>query len=344
MTFRQSILLVPFLILSLSHLAYSETIYKWVDKQGNTHFTTIYESIPAEYRNGGQKPDRAQQRDKTREAPIEQRTEEADTTEEAPIQERAEAREAPSVSQPKKTLRKAEKRRRPKFEIEGRYWITDLDGEIRYTDSGIGTKVDFEEDLGLDDEGYPELRVSWLIGPKSRLRLAYTQTAYSGDGNINQVIVFGGETFPVGTRVKTDVDVKYLRLGWVWQFINVADGRVKIGTLVEVKGFSVDISLDAPDLIPPIKESVDAVGAFPTVGVVLDIHPHKLVNIFAEASGIYAGKYGYSYDAEAGVEITPIKNLGIIGGWRILDFKIEDDPDFAKLKVSGPYVGAVWRF
>ena len=34
----------------------------------------------------------------------------------------------------------------------------------------------------------------------------------------------------------------------------------------------------------------------------------------------------------------------LLGGWRIIDFKIEDDPDFVKLELTGPFIGATWRF
>ncbi len=142
----------------------------------------------------------------------------------------------------------------------------------------------------------------------------------------------------------TDLDVKYLRLGWVWQFINIADGKFKLGTLLEAKGLWIDASLEAPYLVPPVKESQKYAAGLPTVGVALDINPHKIVNIFAEVSGLPAGKYGYFFDGEAGVKIIPIKNLSIVGGYRIIDIKANDDPDYAKLKISGPFVGATLRF
>ncbi len=261
-----------------------------------------------------------------------------------PIEERAETQAAPPVSQPEKTLPRAEKRPAPKVEFEGRYWITDLTAKAKVTESRIGTEFDFKDDLGLKDENLPDGRFTWHTGPHSKLRLAYTQVAYSGDKNIERTIEFDGQTYPVGTRVITDLDVIYLRLGWAWQFINIADDKVKFGTLLEAKGFLVDISLDAPNLIPPVKESEKFVGGLPTVGVALDINPHKIVNIFAEASGIHAGEYGYFLDGEAGVKIIPIRNVSVLGGYRIFHFKGEDDPDFAKLKISGLFVGATLRF
>lgn len=231
-----------------------------------------------------------------------------------------------------------------KVEFEGRYWITDLTAKTKVTENNIGTDVDFKSDLGVKDENFPEGRFIWYTGPKSKLRLAYTQISYNGDKNVERTIEFGGETYIVGTRVITNLDVKYLRLGWVWQFINVAEGKVKFGTLLEAKGFWIDTTLEAPNMVPPIKESEKFAIGLPTIGAALDINPHKIVNIFAEISGLPGGKYGYFFDGEAGIKIIPIKNLSIMGGYRIFDIKAKDKPDYAKLKISGPFIGATLRF
>jgi hypothetical protein len=342
MILKKAIFIIPLFVISLSCIAYSQTIYKWVDDQGNTHFTTNYDTIPPQYKNQLHKPERAEEADTTKES---QREKEGVTLPViSPIDEGTEIQAAPSLPLPEEPLPKAEKVTRPRVEFEGRYWITDLTAEAKVIESGIGTRIDFKDDLGLRNENFPDVRFTWYTGPKSKLRLAYTQVAYSGKKNIERTIEFDGETYTVGTRVITDLDVYYLRLGWAWQFINIANGKVKFGTLLEAKGFLVDISLDAPNLIPPVKESEEFVGGLPTVGFALDINPHKIVNIFAEVSGMYAGEYGYFLDGEAGVKIIPIKNLSVLGGYRIFYLKAEDDPDFAKLQISGPFVGATLRF
>lgn len=232
----------------------------------------------------------------------------------------------------------------PKVEFEGIYWIADLTAEARITENGIGTEVDFKTDFGLEDKNFPEGRFTWHTGPKSKIRLAFTQIQYSGDKIVERTIEFGGETYSIGTQVITDFDVTYLRLGWAWQFINIADGKLKFGTLLEAKGFWVDASLRAPNLNPPVEEAEKFAFGLPTIGLALDINPHKTVNVFAEVSGLFAGKYGYFFDAEVGVKIIPIKNLSIVGGYKILDIQAEDEPDFAKLKISGPFAGATLRF
>jgi hypothetical protein len=232
----------------------------------------------------------------------------------------------------------------PTLEFEGRYWMPDLKGKVKATEAYIGTDTDFKRDLGIKDENFPEARLTWYTGPKSKIRLAYTQADFEGDENLNRTIEFNGQTYTVGTRVKTDVKVRYLRLGWAWQFIDIGKGVVKLGTLLEGKGFWGKVSLEAPDLSPSIKESEKYLFGLPTLGIALDINPHKMVNVFGEASGLTAGSYGYIYDAEAGIKLIPVKFLSIIVGYRIFEIKAKDNPDYAKLRLHGPFAGATLRF
>jgi hypothetical protein len=86
----------------------------------------------------------------------------------------------------------------------------------------------------------------------------------------------------------------------------IDNGFLKLGTLLEAKVFWVKGSLEAPDLTTPIKESEKFVFGLPTLGLALDLNPHKMLNIYAQGSGMYAGSYGYLYDAEIGVKLIPI--------------------------------------
>ena len=231
------------------------------------------------------------------------------------------------------------------LELEGRYWWTDLQGKMKVTDSnGIGTDIDLKDDLDAKDESWPELRLTWYTGKNSKIRIAYTQVGYDGDANIQKTILFDGTTYDVGTRVVTELDIKYASLGWAWQFINIDNGFFKLGTLIEAKGFWTEATLEAPDLATPIKEKEKFTFVLPTIGAALDFNPHKMLNIFAEGSGLYAGNYGYMYDVEAGVKFIPIKILSIKGGYRLLEFKAEHHDDFAKARVHGPFVGVTVRF
>ncbi|MFH1202055.1 MAG: hypothetical protein V1674_04095 [Candidatus Omnitrophota bacterium] len=229
-----------------------------------------------------------------------------------------------------------------KLEFEGRYWVTDLNAKAKVVKSEIGSDFDFKSDLGVADEDFPEARVIWNTTKNSQIRLAYTQVAYSGHKDIETTIQFAGQSYTLGTRVDSDFDLQYLRLGWIWKFMNMADDKIRLGLLVEAKGLLADISLKAPVL--SISESEQVLGGLPTIGAVLDINPMKKLNLFAEISGIGAGNLGYFFDAEAGAKIILFKNFSVAAGYRIIDVKIESSPDFLKARLTGPFARATLRF
>lgn len=231
----------------------------------------------------------------------------------------------------------------PTVEFEGRYWITGLKSHAKVTENAlIGTDIDLVDDLGVGAEDFPEVRLRWNTGPNSMLRFAYTQVSYGGDKNIERTIQFNGQSYTVGALVNSDLEVDYFRLGWAWQFINIGQDTIKIGPLLEVKAFLLDVSLDAPAL--GISESEDFMIALPTIGGILDINLGEKLNLFAEISGLPSADYGHFCDAEIGIKFIPIKNLTIIAGYRVIDIELEDDNSYGEVDMTGPFFGATFRF
>lgn len=231
----------------------------------------------------------------------------------------------------------------PVVEFEGRYWVTGLKAHAKVTENAlIGTDIDLIDDLGVGNEDFPEARLRWNIGPNSMLRFAYTQVSYSGDKVVERTIIFNGQTYTVGTRVDSELEVDYFRLDWGWQFLNIGEGTFKAGTLLGVKAFMLDVSLDAPAL--GISETEDFMIALPTVGGILDINFGEKWNIFAEVSGLPSAGYGHFFDTEVGIKFIPIKNLTIIAGYRIIDIELEDDDNYGEMDIKGPFFGVTLRF
>jgi hypothetical protein len=76
----------------------------------------------------------------------------------------------------------------------------------------------------------------------------------------------------------------------------------------------------------------------------LSVTPISALDIFAEVSGMTFGGFGHIVDAEAGVRFIPIRFLTLSAGYRVFDVRVEHDDDFAKLKLTGPFIGASVRF
>ena len=206
-----------------------------------------------------------------------------------------------------------------------------------------GTAFDFKKDLGIDDGPLVDLRLSVFTGPNSKLRLAYTRASYEGDTIIDRTIQFNGSVYPASTRVVSELDLHYARLGWIWQ-LPVVPTKLRVGPVVEAKAFVVAATLDAPATTPRLRETERLAIVIPSVGLALDLSPHPLVDLFVEASGLTLGDPGRVVDAEAGVRINPIKFLAITGGYRFFEVRGEQDHSFARLQLSGPFVGVTFRF
>jgi hypothetical protein len=227
-------------------------------------------------------------------------------------------------------------------DVEGRYWFTDLDASTRVESGSIpGTRIDLGQDLRVDDANIPEARLTFSTGLNSKLRLAYLQGSFDGDTTLGQSIQFAGRTFAASTRVDTDLDLYYGRIGWTWQFVAVP-GIFKIGPLLELKGVVVDATIRSP--ATGIRESATLPMAFPTVGAMLNVTPIAPLDLFVEVSGMAFGDFGHVVDAEIGLRFIPVRFFTVSAGYRVFDLRVSNDDDFAKLRLTGPFVGASFRF
>ncbi|MBW1793421.1 MAG: hypothetical protein JRJ38_03175, partial [Deltaproteobacteria bacterium] len=68
-----------------------------------------------------------------------------------------------------------------------------LDGNLKVDEAGIeGTTIDFDKDLGIDDENYPSVEAFVGLGDH-HLSLTYTEIDYSGRKELSKDIWFEGK-------------------------------------------------------------------------------------------------------------------------------------------------------
>jgi hypothetical protein len=227
------------------------------------------------------------------------------------------------------------------LEFTGHDWFTQMGSRIRVEQNGFGTDIDARKDLGMPDSNFPQGAVEWRRG-RSLLRFEYTPIDYTGDRTVTRTIVFQGQPFTVGTRVVSELEVQHLQLSWAYQFVNVHDGLFRIGPMVEADGFLMSGRLGAPDLGFQQTENLSA--GLPTVGLAMDIRPHRAVDIYAQAAGMQAGAYGSFVGSNSGVKVRVWKYLLVTAGYRTFNLHVENSPDFAHLRLRGPFVGVGFHF
>lgn len=230
------------------------------------------------------------------------------------------------------------------LDFEARYWSPDLSGDLQVQTSGIGTVIDLPTDLSLEQDEPPEARLTVRPSRRVRLRGAYLPIQYAGDGPISRTIDFSGSTFNLSTRVVSDLELEYGRVGFAWQFVDLGQGAFRLGPLVEAKLFRGTAALAAPELPITVSESKDFEAAFPSAGLMLDIEPNDKVCLFAEGSAVVETDEADVLDAEAGIRYHPTPNVSVFGGYRILSIDAADGDDLLDLDVEGIFGGVSLRF
>lgn len=189
-------------------------------------------------------------------------------------------------------------------ELSARYWMPDMKTRIRVESNGLGTDVDAKRDLGMSDEHFPAGSLTLQRG-RHRLRFDYTPMDYSGDQTVTRTILYGGREYTIGTRVVSDLEVKHLQLSWAYQFIDVHKGAFRLGPLVEANGFLLKGTLAAPNLSTPFQRAEDLKAGIPTVGLAMNIQPHRAFEIYGQMSGMKVGDYGSFVNCDVGVKVIP---------------------------------------
>lgn len=228
-------------------------------------------------------------------------------------------------------------------ELEGRFWMPEMDGSVKVSEQGQGTDIQLPDTLAIDDEEATEVRLTWRMPGPLVVRFGYMPLSYSGSAAISEVLQFGNVTFPIAFDVASQLDLEYARAGLGLLF-RTGD-KFRIGPMLELKGLRAEAELDGSVLGIPLisaRESQDA--GFVSAGLGFDASPIKAVRVVGEVGYSPALDYGELTEAELVVKYSPVKAVSVFGGYRLIDLDLEVDDDTLVLELSGPYVGASLTF
>ena len=235
------------------------------------------------------------------------------------------------------------------FEIgaRGYYWFPSLDGNLQVDEAGIeGASIDFDKDLGVDEENYPSVEAFVGLGDH-HLSLAYTDVDYSGEKTLVREITFQGETYKVGAVV--DSSIKYTMLDFHYQYDvldleNILAG-FSLGGVVQIKYLEGDITLKTTaGVATPLDEKEDFTLPIPMFG--LNLHVGILADVLeARVRGTGVGYSGNMiYEVMGDVSWTPFPFIDIHGGYKTFVIDIDEDDVIFDYDMSGPYVALTVSF
>jgi outer membrane protein len=230
------------------------------------------------------------------------------------------------------------------FEIgaRGYYWFPSLDGTVEVDKASIrGTTIDFDEDLGIEDEDYPFFEVFIGFG-NHHLYFIYTDIDYLGRKSLTRQITFGGKTYPTGALVTSSMKYTMMDFCYQYDFVNLENvlGGVSLGGVFQVKYLDGSVNLKTTG----IDEKEDFTVPIPMVGLNLDM------GILAQILKVRLRGTAISYSENTIYELmgdiswTPFPLVDIHGGYRSFVIDIDEDDLTLDQDMSGPYVALTVSF
>ena len=127
-------------------------------------------------------------------------------------------------------------------------------------------------------------------------------------------------------------------------------GQMETNWLIDLKAFKAYTEVTGTDSVSgqTVTKQKTFRGILPSVGfgIKSNFVSDGSLQGFAEISGMPLGKYGKFYDAEAGIKYNVTKDITVNAGYRIinLDFDKSNPDEHGKLRLAGPFFGALLRF
>jgi hypothetical protein len=229
-------------------------------------------------------------------------------------------------------------------EVSGAFW--NPSPKIFLTSESIegvpGTRIDFVEDLGIEQSTFTQIKVVLRAAEKHKFRFEYTPVKYEASATLRRTLVFNGIEYSIALPVETDVTWRAFRFGYEYDFIYRDRGFV--GLVLETKYTDVRAEL----LSAVNDEFVHARAPIPAVGVIGRGYVAPNISITGEFTFFklptieeYSGRF-FDFDLYGTVNFND--HVGVMGGFRSFDIRYMAETDEGELTLKGLYFGGVVRF
>ena len=142
-------------------------------------------------------------------------------------------------------------------------------------EGGVGTAIDMEGVLGLDDRR-TDVRLDgyWRFSPRHRLDFGLFYDGRKGTRTLDREIIWNDVTYDVGATIDSKFTTEYLKLAY--RFAMVRDDRAEVGVsgglatirlAAELAGDGVVTENGVPSPVQFVREKTDVLAPVPVVGL-----------------------------------------------------------------------------
>ncbi len=227
------------------------------------------------------------------------------------------------------------------FSITPNIWEPNLDAKVKISRLGIGEAVDFQHDLGLNDEGVLGGAVDMKFGRSNHLQFSYWSVGYDSKNHVlKRNIEYNGRTYTANSQVSSSFDLDAFELEYAYDVLNFESFR--FGFLANVNLYAVDTELNSPLFTTPNGDNLHVV--LPLVGTRFGFGLlENRVQFTGQIAGLWWQGSGF-WDGAVGLTLFPKGRFSVNAGYRVIHLDISDNNDSADLKLEGPTFSATLRF
>lgn len=222
-----------------------------------------------------------------------------------------------------------------KFKIQiGAYSILDTSTKASINSSigNIGTGIDMERDLGIDDNNIiPRIDMYYRFNDKHRIDFSWFNVDRSGTRTIGLEFKVGDQTFAANSVIETSIETSFYKLAYVYSFYRNEKVELAISAGLNIVEYDIELN----DKTNNKFSAADVTAPLPVFGLRMDyaITPRWLVHYRLETFFIdIKDKFsGSLIDSAIGTEYRLFKNVGL--GLELSSFIF--DADVTSTKYTG---------
>ena len=236
------------------------------------------------------------------------------------------------------------------FVMVGGFW-PDVDTSVRIDGNGgrIGTQLDFESDLGLDDRDALFMAGAGMrIGERHYLDLLYFDLSRDSSHEIERTIEVGDETFTAQATLNTYFDTEVVRFSYGYAFVSNDKHLLlgQIGAHYTRVGAGLSLSNDRS-----VSAEADSDIPLPVLGVVYNyrITPSLSLNLRGQVFRLeFEGIDGSLDNLSASLSWTFADHFSVFGGYNYYSMDVDAETDHWNgsfdFGYQGPWLGLSYGF
>ncbi|MDA1326984.1 MAG: hypothetical protein O3C34_19865 [Proteobacteria bacterium] len=221
-------------------------------------------------------------------------------------------------------------------------WLAQPGGNA--TLGSLGTDVELHDDLGID---------SYKITPAGSANLRFGRHDFwfdalavdiSASDTVDRTITFGSLTIPVSRGVRSELDLQLYDLRYGYSFFDLQADGFRLGPTLGIAYLDFDVKIT--DQVTGTSNRLSESFPIPRLGLQGSI-PFGQFDLGAKFAGLYIGYgdfEGYTIEGDISLAWRPLRNFGLVAGYRAIRTDIEYKNDNFNLTFQGPYLGAELRF